>query len=270
MDHNIDERDLRLLDGDPYTFAVLRRILRAPCELLLSDHERLILCHSEARYPVWLWTPDDITADEKARAWAVAEAHRPLAAGYRYNMKYELAEDFIARAKARGLRAGIAARLFAYDCPSPIAPAVPADGAPHLCAPEDLEEAAALFRGFYEEIGERAVNAEYCLIRAAESIENRALFLWKDDSDRAVACCSLRRIDGLGSLGSVYTRPESRRRHYAQHLVYHVTCHAAAQGLRPMLYTDAEYPASNACYRGVGYALQGRLCTVAAAGGSDV
>ena len=35
MDHNIDERDLRLLDGDPYTFAVLRRILRAPCELLL-------------------------------------------------------------------------------------------------------------------------------------------------------------------------------------------------------------------------------------------
>jgi len=35
-------------------------------------------------------------------------------------------------------------------------------------------------------------------------------------------------------------------------------------GLTPMLYTDAEYPASNACYQKIGYALRGALCTLGA------
>ena len=265
MDHTIDDRDLRLLEGDPYTFAVLRRILRGPCELLLTDHEALILCHSESRYPVWLWTPDGLSDGDKARVWALAQQHRPLAAGYRYNMKYELAEGFIARAEAEGVPARIVARLFAYDCPAPVAPALPTDGKACLCCPEDLDTVATLLRGFYWEIGERNIDAEYCRARAAEAVANQALFLWKDASGRIVSCCSLRRVDDLGSLGSVYTSPAFRRRHYAQHLVYHVTRRAADMGLRPMLYTDAEYPASNACYRGVGYALRGRLCTVAAA-----
>ena len=30
-----------------------------------------------------------------------------------------------------------------------------------------------------------------------------------------------------------------------------------------MLYTDAGYAASNACYERIGYVLRGRLCTVA-------
>ncbi len=264
MDTRIDERDLRLLEGDPYTFAVLRRILRTPCELVLTDHEKLILCHSESRYPVWLWTPDGLSDGDKARAWAVAQEHRPLSAGYRYNMKYELAEDFIARGEANGISVGIVARLFAYDCPAPVAPARPTDGRACLCGPEDLDTVATLLRGFYWEIGERNIDAEYCRARATDAVARQGLFLWKDASGRIASICGLRRADDLGSLGPVYTSPAFRRRHYAQHLVYHVTRLAAAEGLRPMLYTDAEYPASNACYRGVGYALRGRLCTLAA------
>lgn len=261
MDGRIDRRDLRLLEADRYTFAVLRRILKGPCDLVLTDHERLILCHSEARYPVWVWTPDDAGPDELARAWALVNEVRPAAEGWRYNVKVPLAEAAV-RGGAAGCPMAVETRLFAYDCPAPRAPARPADGEAQLCGMDELEDAAALYRGFYGEIGERGMDAAYCRTRAAESIGSGTFFLWKDALRRAVACCGFRPDGDLACLGPVYTRPEFRRRHYAQSLVFHVTCRTAAQGLTPMLYTDAEYPASNACYTGIGYVPRGRLCTI--------
>ena len=46
MDSFVDARDFALLSRDRYTFSVLDRILRGPCERILTDHERLILCLS--------------------------------------------------------------------------------------------------------------------------------------------------------------------------------------------------------------------------------
>ena len=54
-------------------------------------------------------------------------------------------------------------------------------------------------------------------------------------------------------------RPEFRRKHYAENLVYRVTKPAIDAGYVPMIYTDAEYTASNACYEKIGYVLRGKL-----------
>ena len=259
MDNYADMRDMRLLEGDHYTFAVLRRILGGPCDLLLTDHERLILCHSAAHYPVWLWTPDGLTESDKGRAWALAAAHRPLSAGCRYNLKYELAEDFLARTRAEGTPAAILTNMLAYDCPEPVPPAKPTDGAPVQCGMNDFSEAFALRRGFQEADSDVVMDEAVLREHVAESIERGAFFLWRNGAGEAVACCACKPD---GCLGPVYTKPEHRRKHYAQHLVYRVTCHVAAMGLTPMLYTDADYPASNACYTGIGYIPRGRLCTI--------
>jgi predicted GNAT family acetyltransferase len=66
----------------------------------------------------------------------------------------------------------------------------------------------------------------------------------------------------LAILGQVYPRPEFRRKHYEENLVYQVTKIAAQAGYLPMLYTDADYAASNACYVKIGYILRGKLCTI--------
>ena len=63
-------------------------------------------------------------------------------------------------------------------------------------------------------------------------------------------------------VGLVFTRHEFRRKHYAQNLVYQVTRLAMSEGYVPMLYTDADYAASNACYEKIGYVLRGKLCTI--------
>ena len=98
MDFFVNEKDFTQLQKDKYTFAVLDRILRGNCEIVCSDHENLILCHSAARYPVWIWTPDGCTESIKEHAWTLADECRPVSEGYHFNMKYELAEYFIRKA----------------------------------------------------------------------------------------------------------------------------------------------------------------------------
>ena len=263
MDSFVNEQDFELLKQDPYTFEVLDRILRGECELIRADHQNLIMCHSASRFPVWIWTPDGCADTVKDRAWALAAECRPLTEGYRFNMKYELADHFMKKAEEAGQKAVIHMQLFAYDCPFPIAPDRPADGSLHRCTAEDTEEAADLIALFYKEIGEKPPAREYCVGKAQEHIGLNAFFFWRNGAGKTVACCSYHVNRALASLASVFTLPECRRNHYAQHLVYEVTKIVAELGCTPMLYTDANYAASNACYEKIGYTLRGKLCTVA-------
>ena len=264
LDHSLREQDFRLPENDRYTFAVLRRILRGECELLLTDHERFLLCHSAARFPVWIWTPDGAPTEEKERAWQIAREARPLTEGFKYNLKYELAEYFMARAKDAGVNAGVAMNLLAYDCPVLTAPARPADGGMYICTQTDIGEAAQMIAQFHVAIDDGITEKTYCRSKAEEYIGNSAFFLWKNRDGKAVACCAYKPDGDLASLSSVYTLPEYRRRHYAANLVYAVTKRVADLGYTPMLYTDADYGPSNACYTAIGYIPRGRLCTLAA------
>ena len=263
MDSFVSKKDYDLLKQDRYTFAVLDRILREDCELVRTDHRSLIMCHSAARFPVWIWTPDGCPDAVKENAWNLAAEQRPLADGYRFNMKYELAEFFMKRAEQSGRKIVFHTRLFAYDCPAPVEPDQPADGSLHRCVPDDTETAADLIALFYKEIGENPPPREYCVEKAQEHIGKNEFFFWRNASGKATACCSYRINQNLASLGSVFTLPEYRRKHYAQHLVYQVTKMVADMGYMPMLYTDADYAASNACYEKIGYMLRGKLCTIA-------
>mgnify|MGYP006967218522 CR=1 FL=1 len=65
MDSFVNEKDFVLLNQDKYTFEVLTRILKGECEIIRSNHENLLLCHSESYYPVWIWTPDNATDEVK-------------------------------------------------------------------------------------------------------------------------------------------------------------------------------------------------------------
>ena len=259
----VNEKDFALLGRDRYTFAVLARILKGECELIRSDHENLLVCHSESRYPVWIWTADGAADEVKKTAWELACDLRPLGGGYRYNLKYELAEFFIQKAADEEIGAGISMNMFVYDCPSPIPPDTVPDGGIYRCAPEDEEEAAAIIPHFYTEIGEEEPSHEQCLEKARGFIADKGFFFWKNKNGKTVACCSCKTNDGLASIGSVYTFPDERRKHYARNLVYQVTRKASEMGYMPILYTDADYQASNACYEKIGYVPRGKLCTVA-------
>lgn len=261
LDKTVDARDFALLENDRYTFAVLDRVLRGECRLILTDHERLIVCHSADPYPVWIWTPDGLSTEEKARAWDIVREYCPVTA-YSINLKYELAEYFAERAKEEGINAGITLNMYAYDCPAPKAPDVVPDGGVYKCGPEDMDEAADIFRMFNGELGLYQGDPDICVRMAKDMIDGGRLYLWKTSDGRTAASCGCNITgDGLGSINAVYTFPEMRRKHYAENLVYAVTNIVAEAGAMPMLYTNADYIASNACYEKIGYVLRGKLCT---------
>ena len=263
MDTFVDERDYKLLEQDRYTFFVLRRVLGGSCQLILSDHENLILCYTCAPYPVWIWTRDDASPAVLERAYELASEHGLLRKEQRFNLKYELAAYMIRRAAEDGLGLNLYENMFAYDCPNPVPPSEQADGGLHRCTPDDVEELAGIIEAFANETGLDKKDKAGYLKRARASIEAGRTFFWKTEGGRTAACCKYVPNGDMASVGLVYTFPEHRRKHGAENLVYRVTLLAKGEGLTPMLYTNADYAASNACYRKLGYELRGRLCSVA-------
>ena len=262
MDRSINEKDYKILEKDKYTFFMLGRIMGGDCELLLTDHERLIICFTSSPYPVWIWTTDDVTKEEKEKAYELIRENGLFTEGQTFNMKYDLADYFIRRASEDAMVLSIATNMFAYDCPNPIEPHVRADGELHRCVEEDIDELVEFMDLFHKETGIVQDSLEAYRHKGEEAIKSGSCFFWRNAEARNVSTCNFRPNGDLAGVSLVYTREEYRRKHYAENLVYQVTQIAKDAGYMPMLYTDADYAASNACYEKIGYVLKGKLCTV--------
>ena len=261
MDRFADERDYKLLENDRYTFFVLGRIMGGKCNLLLTDHERLIICFSCNPYPVWIWTSDTATDADMERAYRLAEEHSLLDGEHRFNMKYDLAHYFIKRAEKDNKKLSISTNMYAYDCHKLIKPTVIADGSIHRCNSNDIDELADVLDLFHRETGVDQSERDVYRLQAEEFINDGKTFFWKDMHGNSVASCKFVINENLASINLVFTRPGFRRKHYAENLVYQVTKLAMDADFVPMLYTDADYIPSNACYEKLGYILKGKLCT---------
>lgn len=262
MDNFADERDYKILENDKYTFFVLGRVMGGECELLLTDHERLIICLTCNPYPVWIWTPDDVTEEENEKAYELIRENGLFTEGHTFNLKYDLADYFIRRSSEDAMPLSVKTNMFAYDCPNPIEPHVLADGELHRCMAEDIDELVEFMDFFHRETGVDQDSLEAYRCKAEVAIRNGRHFFWKNAEGMNVAVCNFRPNGDMASVGLVYTHKEYRRKHYAENLVYQVTKMARDAGYMPMLYTDADYTASNACYEKIGYVLKGKLCTI--------
>lgn len=262
MDNFIDERDYKLLENDECTFFVLRRIIDGKCELLLTDHERLIICFTAQPFPVWIWTPDDASEEEMERAYERLCELSLLDGEHHFNLKYNLAEFFIKKSQKEGKSLSVSMNMLAYTCENPNEPKVKADGGIHRCSRDDIEDLLNFIISFQNEVGIDKRDREVCRANAEHFIDSGRMFLWKDSSGKSVASCKFEPNGTMASVNLVFTHPEFRRKHYAENLVYRVTKIAADEGYLPMLYTNADYAASNACYEKIGYTLKGKLCRI--------
>ena len=102
MDSLVDERDLKILENDRYTFFQLRDVIGGRCKLLLTDHEMLILGFTDHPHPVWIRTPDDASEAEMEKAYQNVSEHFLLNGEYCFNLKYAPVQYFMERAAADG------------------------------------------------------------------------------------------------------------------------------------------------------------------------
>lgn len=262
MDNFVDERDYKILENDKYTFFVLSRVMDGECELLLTDHKSLIICFTAKPYPVWIWTLDEASEEEMERAYRLASEYCLLDGKHRFNLKYNLANYFIKRAAADNKKLSILTNMYAYDCHQLISPTVIADGSIHRCGSEDVDKLIDFLDLFHSELKIDQKDKDSYRLQAEEYINSGNMFFWKDGRGNNVASCKFTPNGNMAGINLVFTRPEFRRKHYAENLVYQVTKLVMDAGYVPMLYTDADYIASNACYEKIGYVLKGKLCTI--------
>jgi hypothetical protein len=262
LDNFANEKDYSLLESDRYTFSLLKRLLGGTNKLLLTDHKRVIVCFSNEPFPVWIWNADDASEHELDRIYILCRENGLLDGKHRFNVKYELAEYFIKRAEKDGITFKIETNMFAYENPEPIPPS-PCEGSLHQCGKDDVEVVVEFMDMFHQDIDVDHETLEEYRKKAEEGIRHGSMFFWKDAAGRNVSSCHLNPNGEMAAIGLVYTRKEARRKHFAENLVYQVTMIAKNAGFMPMLYTDADYVASNSCYEKIGYVLRGKLCTIA-------
>ncbi len=96
-----------------------------------------------------------------------------------------------------------------------------------------------------------------------EKIEQNTLFVWCDEREIPVSMASaLKQDNGYATVSAVFTHSGERRKGYCQNLVYRICESLLREGYAPILYADADYPASNGCYRKIGFRTVGSLCNV--------
>lgn len=249
-----------LLQGDDtITFSVLANILQIPCAHTFTDHETVILCHSTPPYPVWVWCRDTDCTESVAAIASCIREHFPAEDGFRWNMTYSLLE---ALQKSDPYFAGLstAMGLLSYRMDELLPVTHPCDGYPEPARAEDLDYLCKLWHDASLEMEGFDHDDAFCRAKVKTHLELGTLYTWRNTEDTLVAMVGRGSTPPFGKIGPVYTLPEHRRKGYAMNLVYAVSAGILRDALTPILYTDAHYPASNACYQKIGFRQVGALC----------
>ena len=248
-----------LLGEDVCTFSMLARILGGKCTKTVTDHARVIMCLSVRPFPVWVWVAPDAQREELERIWGMLKAEFPPEEGFSYNVGLPLARVMLESDPALRVTVG----LLAYHCHEAIPPRKTPGGCLSHVAEGEMDLAAAWYSAMHAEC---ALNEDIPFERAkqavAEYASREAMLFWRDENGAPVAMCGVDENKFGAYITHVYTPPCARRKGYAGNLVYAVAKAQLKQGKTPMLYTDANYAASNACYTQIGFTLQGELKTL--------
>ena len=95
---------------------------------------------------------------------------------------------------------------------------------------------------------------------AAAMVGSDKLFLWEDESGEICAMAMIaHQTEKTARINTVVTDRAKRGHGYAGMLVASLCRELLAHGATPMLYADADYPASNRAYQKIGFEKAGEV-----------
>lgn len=244
-----------LVKEDAITFSVLMKILEGPCTDIFTDHEKMIICYSCPPWPVWVWCKDLSMAGE------IGDCLRENFSQNEVILSYEMLEAL--RQEDEHFRKVQQGRgLLSYRLDNIREIAYPCEGYMDLVREEEIASLVPVWHAMHMEMEGRHIPAEHSMETMGRMVAEKALFAWRLEDGAIAALTAKGNQLPYSKVTSVYTLPAYRRKGYAINLVHGVTQTILADGLVPILYTDAGYEASNACYRKIGYELVGRLTSI--------
>lgn len=255
--------DRRLLEKDKLSYAVLYNVLGGTVKKIITDHKRIMIAHTAAVYPTWIWAPDDVSKVELDIIYQTIKKEFTPIEYYRFNTKYEIAFYLIQRFwKEEQIRLHISTNIAAYECLKPQAPSKQVDGHLERMKKEDVQLASRMIREASLAIGDRIFTEEESVEAAKEQLARQCLYIWRDKAGNPVAFCDRNADENYEKISQCYTIPEARGKNYAGRMIYEICRDIVSAGQIPMLYADADYVPSNRCYQNIGFELKGKIATI--------
>ena len=251
----------QLLEKEYITYSVLSRILQEQCAHIFTDMKNIIVCHSGWPWPVWVWCKDVENEDSVSEIARCIKEELPLEQGYVHNLSHELLEK-LRQNDAYFHTAKEKMGLLSYRLDAISAIDYPCDGCMSKVRAEEIDFLLGVWHDMHMEMEGHDLSLEHCRNSMQKLVARGSLFTWRLE-DGTITALTGRGDQGIYSkITSVYTLPAHRRRGYAINLVHGVTETILADGRIPILYTNADYAASNVCYQKIGYRQIGRLTAI--------
>lgn len=255
--------DRTLLEKDKLPYAVLFQVLGGTVKKVITDHKRIIIAHTAAVFPTWIWAPDDVSDEELDMIYRTIRSEFSPIQEYRFNTKYEIASYLVQRFREEKLGEwDISANIAVYECRKPKAPAKQVDGHLEVISEADIELASRMIREASLAIGDRVFSEEESVQAAKKQLERQCLYVWRDKDGTPVSFCDRSADENYVKVGQVYTVSEARGKNYAGRMIYEICEDIVKTGQIPMLYANADYVPSNRCYQNIGFELKGKIATI--------
>ena len=248
---------------DKYKFNVVSKILAGDEVLIYSDEENYFLARNKVGMPTWIWTKDGL---EDKR---VLEEIKEVMSVYLTDLEYDQFTckkeyyNFLIKSGYDKLNREDYFELGFLDCNS-VKSVKQADGNMFLCTRKEDKNLLSLFIKFAKFANKtlkrtKKDTLEELTEQMNNQIEQKRLFCWKNKEGKIVCIANFQVLGDTARLGHVFTPEEERGKGYAANLIHDLTEKLLSDGLKPLLYTDYSYPASNKAYINAGYEDKGIL-----------
>lgn len=250
-----------LMREEEITYSVLIKILQDTCTDIFTDYENVVICYSSSPWPVWAWCRDPQDRNAVMEIARCLKEQLPLHTVRACIMPADLAEQLkLADEYFCEVKPGMGLLSYRLDRIKEID--YPCEGCMGLVREEEICGLIDVRHDMVMEMEGMDQSREHCEESLRRMVKNRELFAWRIGDGKIVALTGRGNQGEYSKITSVYTLPEYRRKGYAINLVHGVTKTILADGLTPILYTDAGYAASNECYQKIGYRLVGSLVSI--------
>lgn len=250
---------------DKYKFNIVSKILVGDEVLIYSDGENYFFARNKAGMPTWIWTKDELKDKQ------ILEEIKDTISLYLTDLEYDQFTckkefyDFLIESGYEKINREDYFELGFLTC-NKVKSVKQTDGNMEICTKEDDENLLNLFIQFTEFMNKtlksnKKANLEELKEEMNSQIEQKRLFCWKNKEGKIVCIANYQVLGEVARIGHVFTLEEERGKAYAANLIHDLTEILLNNRLKPLLYTDYNYPASNRAYINSGYEDKGILIT---------
>lgn len=252
----VTKKDLEKIENynsEKNKFYLLNLISQSDNSIIYSDLKSYVIGRSHVGLPTWIWTSNDITPEEIINL--VNDLDNFLGDG---ENKITAKKDIYKLFSQLDYDVSSYFEMGYLSCENPIEPQNKKGRFVRACY-SDIMTLAKMWIENEKEMENIDIELYEAIETVEEWVKDEKFYVLKNESGKIVCMAGYSSLDDTAKITHVFTPKEERGKGYCKSLIYSLTKKLIDEGLKPLLYTDYNYKASNKAYQDVGYTDKGIL-----------